>query len=38
MKKFGKDEVSSFFKNGLEGFKNDLSSIPNIKEYVTIQR
>ncbi|CRG01696.1 Uncharacterised protein [Streptococcus pneumoniae] len=38
VKKFGKDEVSSFFKNGLEGFKNDLSSIPNIKEYVTIQR
>lgn len=38
VKKFGKDEVSSFFKNGLEEFKKDLHSIPNLKEYVTIQR
>ncbi|WP_270339906.1 hypothetical protein [Bacillus mobilis] len=38
VKKFGKDEVSSFFKNGLEEFKKELRSIPNIKEYVTIQR
>ncbi|MCC2502134.1 hypothetical protein [Bacillus paranthracis] len=38
VKKFGKDEVSSFFKNGLEGFKKELLSIPNLKEYVTIQR
>lgn len=38
VKKFGKDEVSSFFKNGLEEFKKDLRSIPNLKEYVTIQR
>ncbi|HFK1726806.1 MULTISPECIES: hypothetical protein [Bacillus cereus group] len=38
VKKFGKDEVSAFFKNGLEEFKKDLRSIPSIKEYVTIQR
>lgn len=38
VKKFGKDEVSSFFKNGLEEFKKELLSIPNLKEYVTIQR
>ncbi|WP_254916531.1 hypothetical protein [Bacillus cereus] len=38
VKKFGKDVVSSFFENGLEEFKKELRSIPNIKEYVTIQR
>ncbi len=38
VKTFGKDEVSSFFKNGLEEFKKELRSIPNIKEYVTIHR
>lgn len=34
--KFGKDTVSSFFENGLEGVKEELALIPSAREYVTI--
>lgn len=34
--KFGSETVSAFFKNGLDGVKNELAALPSSKELVTI--